>query len=92
MFASKVVVQPAAAIPDIGDVEHHVVGELSLIRDRPVLEPRQRQTIRGDGHNVAAKIDRRIDERRELDSVRGETSVEVMRREDAVRVVRRERA
>ena len=48
-------------------------GELPLVRHRPVLEPRQRQTIRVDGDDVPTDIDCRIDERRKLDSVRRES-------------------
>ena len=57
-------IQAAAAIPDVGDVEHHVVGELTLERQRPVLEARQRQAVRRHGQHVAAVGERRIDERR----------------------------
>ncbi len=85
-----VVVQPASAIPDVGSGQHHVVGELPLVRHRPVLEPRQRQTIRVDGDDVPTDIDCGIDERRKLDSVRGKARVQVMCGEDAVGVVRRE--
>ena len=45
-----------------------------------------------DGDDVPTDIDCGIDERRKLDSVRGEARVQVMCGEDAVGVVRRERA
>ena len=73
----EVMVQPCAAIPDIRDVEHHVVGELMLIGHRPVLEARQRHPVARDGDDVGVVLQARVDERRSEDEVLREALVEM---------------
>ena len=87
----EVVIQPAPAVPDVRDVQHHVVGELMLRRHGPVLEARQRQPVR-------SHRDRRGPPLANVGSMNGgwtmrfsrEAVVEIERRVQTVGQVRRE--
>ena len=87
-----VVVQPAATIADVGESEHHVAGDLALVRRGPVLEPWQRQAIRRHADRGSAKVDGRVDQRRELDPILRESLVQVERWNQSIRHVRGERS
>ena len=84
-------VQTAAVVADVRHVHHHVAGQLALVRDGPVLEPRQRQPIFRHRNGRRPQADRRVDERRLLNRARREALIEQKRRLDAVRRVRRQR-
>ena len=70
--ALPVVVQAAAVVPDVGDVEHHVLGQPALERHRPVLEARQRLAVGRHGRHASAVGDGGVDERRVHDVLRRE--------------------
>src|SRR4029453_2242959 len=81
-------VQAASVIPDVGQIQHHVVGELALVRHRPVLEPRQGQPVWSHRDRCGAVGKRRVDERGPYYAVLREPVVEIERGRDAVRQVR----